>query len=115
MRLLAAVGLLALGLAVGLASVAVHELWWGLPLSALATGACLVALPPGWWSRLPFALGWVGFVGWVMNPRPEGDYVISSDLQGYALLAGALVVISVAVATLPRPRRAPPGSWTTAA
>lgn len=108
MKLLAVPGLLVVGLATGLASVALHQLWWGLLLSVLATATTMFALPAGWWSRLPFALGWVGVVGWLTVPRPEGDYAIAGDANGYALLAGALVVFVTGVATLPR--RVPPGS-----
>ena len=108
MKFLAAIGLLVLGLATGVASVALHSLWWGLLLSVLATATTMFALPAGWWSRLPFALGWVGVVGWLTVPRPEGDYAIAADANGYALLAGALIVLVAGVATLPR--RVPPGS-----
>ena len=103
MRPLLAVALLLLGVGTGLAAVALHELWWGLLLSALATGATLLALPPGWWSRLPFALGWAGLVGWLVSPRPEGDYAIRQDLAGFALLGIAMFVLGFGLATLPRP------------
>jgi hypothetical protein len=103
MRPLLAVALLLLGVGTGLAAVALHEFWWGLLLSALATGAALLALPPGWWSRLPFALGWAGLVGWVVSPRPEGDYAIGQDLPGYTLLGIAVLVLGFGLATLPRP------------
>lgn len=102
MKLLAALGLLAVGLATGLASVALHQLWWGLSLSVLATAATMVALPAGWWTRLPFALGWVGCVGWLVNPRPEGDYAIGSTANGYFLLGTGVVVLVAGIATLPR-------------
>ncbi|MFC6286210.1 hypothetical protein ACFP3Q_07910 [Nocardioides sp. GCM10027113] len=104
-RAAAAVGLLPAGAATALATVALHQRWWGLALGAVATAAALVALPPGAWSRLPFALGWAGLVGWVLTPRPEGDYAISADPQGYSLLGLALLVLVWAVATLPRPER----------
>ena len=103
MRLLAALVLLVLGVGTGLASVALHEFWWGLLLSAVATVATLVWLPPGWWSRLPFALGWAGLVGSVVSPRPEGDYAIRQDLPGYVLIGVAVLALGFAVATLPRP------------
>jgi hypothetical protein len=105
MKPLAAVALLIVGAAVGLATVAVHELWWGLPLSVAATAPTLVALPAGWWSRLPFGIGFVALVGWLTVPRPEGDYVIGSDVRGYVLISLAVFVIIVAVTTLPRPGR----------
>ncbi len=108
MRLLtrgaAALVVLALGAGTAIASVAVHELGWGLPLAVAATLLTLLALPAGWWTRLPFALGWTGLVAWVVSPRPEGDYVISSDVQGYVVIGLALLVLVLGIATLPRPR-----------
>lgn len=104
----AAVGLLLAGAVTALATVAVHQRWWGLLLGAVATGLALVALAPGWSTRLPFGLGWATLVGWVSPPRPEGDYVISSNPQGYALLVVALLVLVLSVATLPRRRRGSP-------
>lgn len=108
MRLLAraavAVALLALGFGTAVAAVAVHEIgWWGLPLALLATACTLAALPPGWWSRLPLALGWTATIGWLATPRREGDYLVSSDWRGYTLLGAALVVLVLGIATLPRP------------
>ncbi len=110
MRVLVAALLLAAGLASGVATVALHALGWGLALAVAAVAVTLYALPAGWWSRLPFALGWVGMVGWLVAPRPEGDYAIGSDLAGYTLIAVALVVLVLALVTLPRPgsaRRVP--------
>jgi hypothetical protein len=105
MRIVVAVLLLVAGAATALATVALHTLGWGFLLGGVATLAALVAVGPGWWTRLAFGLGWVGFVAWVTPTRAEGDYAISSDLAGYALIAFALVVFVYAVATLPRPRR----------
>ena len=105
MRWLAAVGLLLAGAATGLATVAVHELSWGLPLALAATGLTVVALPGGWWSRLAFVVGWDAMVGWLTFPRPEGDYLISQDVQGYVVLGVALLLLVVAVGTLPPPGR----------
>jgi hypothetical protein len=102
-RALAAVGLLVAGAATGVAAVALHEIGWGLVLGFAATFAAVLAVPPGWWSRLPLAAGWVGVVGWLSVPRAEGDYLIASDAPGYGLLAAGLVLLVVAVATLPRP------------
>jgi hypothetical protein len=104
MKVLAAVGLLGVGAVTGVATVALHDLVWGFLLGVTATVATLVALPPGWWSRMAFAVGWVGLVGWLTVPRPEGDYLISQDWQGYGVLGLALVMLVAAVGTLPRPR-----------
>jgi hypothetical protein len=108
MKAVAAAGLFVAGAAVGLAAVAVHELWWGLPLATVASAASLVALPAGWWTRLPCVLGFALLVGWVSVPRAEGDYVISSDTRGYGLVVLTLVVLVAGIATLPRPRRERP-------
>jgi hypothetical protein len=104
-RAAAAVGLLVVGAGTALATVAVHETVWGLPLALVATAAAMAALPAGWWARLAFALGWTGFVGWVVTPRPEGDYVIGSDWRGYTVVGVALLVLVIGIATLPRPGR----------
>jgi hypothetical protein len=85
--------------------VLLHPLWWGFLLAAAATVTAMVALGRGWLTRLPFALGWVALVAWMAPQRDEGDFVVSSDLAGYALLTLALLVLAFAVTTLPRPRR----------
>ena len=103
MRVLAALGLLVVGAATAVATVALHDLWWGLALAAVVTVFTALALPPGWWSRLAFVVGWVAVVGWLTFPRAEGDYLVSQDVQGYAVLVLAPVLLVVAIATLPRP------------
>ena len=103
MRAVAAVPLFGLGVGTGLASVALHEVWWGMVLAVCATAATLLGLPPGWWSRLSFALGWAALVGWVVSPRPEGDYAIGQDPAGYTLIGIALLALVFGLVTLPRP------------
>lgn len=105
MRILVAVLLLMAGAVTALATVALHTYGWGFLLGALATLAALFAVGAGWWTRLPFGLGWVGFVAWVAPTRAEGDFAISSNLAGYGLLALALAVLVYSLVTLPRPRR----------
>ena len=100
-RLLAAAGLLLAGAVTGVATVALHQLWWGLALGIAAVLAAVVALPPGWWSRLAFAVGFVVMVGWLTVPRSEGDYVVSQDVQGYAVLVLGVVALVGALVTLP--------------
>jgi hypothetical protein len=103
LRVALAVGLLIVGLAVGLASVAVHATWWGLPLALAATALTAYAAPGGWSARLPFVLGWAVVVGALAVPRGEGDFVIAGDVNGYALLGFGLVLVVAGFATLPAP------------
>lgn len=99
-----AAGLLLVGAATGVAAVAVHSLWWGLPLAAAAAAAALAGVGPGWLTRLPLALGFIATVGLAVPRRSEGDYVVAGDAPGLLLLLLALVVLLVALVTLPRPR-----------
>ena len=108
MRFLVAALLAVAGAVTALATVALHTIGWGFLLGAAPTNAALVAVGAGWWRRLAFGLGFVGFVAWVTPSRAEGDFAIASDLAGYGLLALALVVLVYSVATLPRPRRGSP-------
>lgn len=103
MRVVGALLLLLAGVATSIATVALHPRWWGLLLGAAATLTVLHALGRGWSTRLPFGVGWAGLVAVVAPTRPEGDFVISADAPGYALLGLALVVLLWSVATLPRP------------
>lgn len=105
MRFAWAVGFLVAGVVTALATTALHQLWWGLLLGLAATAAAVVALGPGWLTRLPFGLGWAGFIVWVAPARDEGDYAISENAQGIALLAAACVVVILSLVTLPRPGR----------
>ncbi|GAB6986708.1 hypothetical protein [Nocardioides pyridinolyticus] len=101
-RLAAATGLLVAGAATAVAAVALHDLGWGFALTVAAVLAAVVALPAGWWSRLAFVAGFDAVLGWLAVPRPEGDYLVSQDWQGYGLLAFGLVLLVGALATLPR-------------
>lgn len=115
MRVAAALLLLLAGAGTGLATVALHQEWWGLLLGLAATAASLVALARGWSQRLPFGLGWAGLVLWVAPTRPEGDFVLAADLPGYTVLATAVLVVVWSVATLPRRPRPVRGSRAPAA
>jgi hypothetical protein len=103
-KLLVALGLLLVGAATAIATVALHQIWWGFVLAFAATFVTAFALPAGWWTRLAFVVGWAAMVGWLTLPRDEGDYLVSSDLAGYSLLGLGLVLVMFGVATLPRPR-----------
>ena len=106
-RVLRAAGLLVLGAIVGIASVGVHNTWWGLPLALVTTAASAYALPGGWTGRAPFALGWSVVVAALALPRPEGDFLISGDVNGYVLLGCGLVLLVASLVTLPPPSNRP--------
>ena len=105
MRVIGLVLLLLGGAVTGVAAVAVHQRWWSLALVVAAVAATVLALPQGWWTRPPFAVGFVAVLGLAMTPRAEGDYLIPGNAHGYVLLALGLVTFLIAVTTLPRPRR----------
>ena len=95
------------GLATGVLIVAVHQRWWSLALGMSVALLLLVCAPRGWWTRLPYGLGYAGAVGLLAVPRPEGDYLVAADLKGFVVLGTAVVVLVLSVATLPRPRESP--------
>lgn len=92
-RVAVAVVLLLLGAAVGLASLLLHARWWGMAVGLGTTAAWLVALPGGWWLRLPFALGWVAAVLVLAPERAEGDYLVAGDVSGWLLLGSGVAVL----------------------
>ena len=104
-RFLIALGLLVAGAATAVATVALHQLVWGFLLAVVAASMAVLALPPGWWSRLAFVVGFDAMLGWLTVPRAEGDYLISQNWQGYAVLGFGMVLLVVGVSTLPRPAR----------
>jgi hypothetical protein len=105
-RLAAALAVLLLGAVTCVFATVLHPRWWGLALGVVATTATLVALPGGWWSRLPFAVGFVAVLALLTSSRPEGDYLVASNLNGYLLLGFGLVVLLGGIVGL----RARPGA-----
>lgn len=97
LRLALALGCAALGIAVGVATVAVHERWWGLVLAVAATAATVWALPPVWYARPPFVVGWALPIALGSLVRPEGDYLVASDAAGDALLISATMLVVIAM------------------
>lgn len=95
-RAATALALLVLGALVGLAAVALHDIWWGLLLATAASLAMLVALPPRWWTLPPYAVGWWVPLLLAWAGRPEGDYAVESSRYGYGLVVLATVVIVAA-------------------
>lgn len=96
--------LLFVGGAVGLAAVAVHALWWGLPLAVTATVITAYAAPGGWSARLPFVLGWAAIVGLLSVPRAGGGFLVAADVNGYVLIGFGVSVLVAAFVTQPAPR-----------
>jgi uncharacterized protein DUF6113 len=117
MRVACHAAALVLGLAVALASVTVHREGTSHLGLLLAVGTTVLV---AWALRqqpIPhlaasYSAGWLVLFGIVLFGRPEGDYVIASDLDGYAMMVTGFVLVLVAVVSLggarePRsPRRA---------
>jgi hypothetical protein len=93
------------GIGAAVLTVAVYQWWWGLLLAVGVTLLVVFVAPAGWATRLPFAVGFGGLVLLFAVPRGAGDYLIASTGPGYAVLGTAVVVVTFAIATLPRPGR----------
>lgn len=93
------------GVGAGVLTVAVYQWWWGLLLAVAVTLLTVLVAPAGWATRLPFAIGFGGVVVLFAVPRGAGDYLVASTGPGYAVLGTAVVVVTIAIATLPRPGR----------
>ncbi|MFT3874699.1 MAG: DUF6113 family protein [Nocardioides sp.] len=106
-RLVSWAGALLLGGVTGVASVVVHQRWWGLVLAVLAVLAVTAALSRGG-ARLAFAGAWSAVVVRASVPRPEGDYLVPGNVQGYALLLVVPVVLLMAILTFRASRPTPP-------
>ena len=104
MRLLLHLACLLLGAAVALAAVAVHRSAFpaGLVLALLTTYAV------SWWllrsprrrTAASYVLGWLAVLVVVVLGRPEGDYALASDFEGYALLVAGLPLMLVGILSL---------------
>ena len=97
---LCAGALLLLGALVGLSAVWTHGRWWALALGAAATLGAELATPRGL-LRIAYAGGWIAATAYFLLARPEGDFVVASDAHGYTFLGLALLVLALAVATVP--------------
>lgn len=91
-----------LGAGVAAATVGLHGYGWGLALGLAAHAATLIALPGGWWARLPYALAWSVAVVVLGVERAEGDYLVASDVAGYLLLLAVPVTVVAGVVGLRR-------------
>jgi hypothetical protein len=94
MRLLGYALALVLGLAAGIAAVALHRTVPGL---VLGVGTALVVMRTlGMWlprGSTAFAAGWLAVLVAAVAGRGEGDYVVSSDGHGWLLIASGFVVL----------------------
>lgn len=105
MRLLAYAAALLLGLAAGIAAVALHR---SLPGLVLGTGAALVTLwAIGQWmpkAAAAFTAGWVLPLLAALSGRGEGDNAVASDAGGYLLIGAGFVVLVTGLLCAVRPR-----------
>jgi hypothetical protein len=103
---------LLLGAAVALASVVVHrsDFPWGLLVALAATFAVPWRLLQSRWPRTAstYVVGWLALFGFVVAGRPEGDYAIGGDLEGYTLMGAGLVLVLVAVVGFTKEPRSDP-------
>lgn len=101
LRTLLALGLLLVGALVGVATVAVHAWWWGTGLAVVASLGAVLALPPGWSTRVAFTVGWAVPLGLGLTARAEGDYLVAATAQGYTIIALGLILIVLSLGTVP--------------
>jgi hypothetical protein len=94
MRLLGYLLALVLGLAAGIAAVALHRTVPGLVLG-VGTAVVVIRTVGMWLPRAAtaFAAGWLVVLVVAVAGRGEGDYVVSSDGQGWLLIASGFVVL----------------------
>lgn len=100
-RVLAALGCWLLGSAAAAAAVLLHQLGWGLLLAAGAVLVTVLALPPGWATRLPFAAAFLVVVLRLGGSGPGGDLLVPPGVNGYLLVALGAVLVLLALVTLP--------------
>ena len=118
MRLLVHGAAVLVGAAVAVAAVMVHRsVVLGAPLGllvALATSFVTVWAMRDMLPRLAtsYAAGWLVAFGFAMFGRPEGDYVVATDLRGYAMIVAGFVMLAIGVVSL-TPRRTTRGPGAT--
>lgn len=106
MRILFHAAALVVGAAVGIASVTVHRSTvLSLPVGLLLALACTFVTAWAIREMLPrvaasYSLGWLVAFGTAVFGKPEGDFAIAGDLRGYVLMATALAMVVLGVASL---------------
>ena len=90
---------LALGLASGVAAIAVHRTPFGLLLGA-GTAVLVIWTLRQWLPRAgtAFAAGWLVSLLTAIAGRGEGDYAVSSDGRGWLLIVAGFVVLVTGIA-----------------
>jgi hypothetical protein len=106
-RALAALAAAVVGVLSGVAGTVLHQSWWGLALGLGTALVVLAWLPPGG-VRLAFALGWCLPVLRGVLARPAGGFLVGSDAMGWSFVAGTLVLLVAALATIASGRRPDP-------
>lgn len=109
MSLLRHLTCLLVGAAVALAAVAVHRA--AAPYGLILAVAATFAVP--WWllgsarprTAASYVVGWLAVLGLAVSGRPEGDYVLASDADGYALLAAGFVLLALGIVAVTGGRR----------
>ncbi len=101
---------LLLGVVVGLGAVLEHRADppLGLLLALVTSVAVPVRLLVSHRPRVAasYALGWLVVLAVAFAGRPEGDYALAGDLDGYLLVAGSVPVLGIGVVSLPGRRSA---------
>ena len=99
MRFVAYALSLALGLAAGVAAIAVHRTYLGLLLGA-GTAVLVVWTLRQWLPRAGtvFAAGWLVPLLVAISGRGEGDYAVSADGRGWLLILAGFVVLVTGIA-----------------
>jgi hypothetical protein len=92
------------GAAVALAAVAVHR-------SAFPSGLLLAlatTFAVSWWlmcstrprTAASYSVGWLAVLALVVAGRPEGDFALAGDVEGYALLGAGFMLVLVGVVSV---------------
>jgi hypothetical protein len=106
MRVLLHGAAILVGAAVAVAAVIVHRsVVLGLPLGlviALVTSFVTVWAMRGMGLATSYALGWLVAFGVAMFGRPEGDFVVATDLRGYTMIAAGFAMVAIGVISLSR-------------
>lgn len=95
-----------LGVAVGVATLAVHRSVSGLVIGMASTLVAMWAMRC-WLPRavVTFAAGWLTVLLVAVSGRGEGDYVVSSDVLGWLVIGFGFVVLVTGVLWGRAPRR----------